>query len=310
MSKRQPISFALAPEVGTTDTERPGPMLRTVCRVQRGIATVRGLVQSAITLDLPGEAAKMAYFFFLSLFPLVLALFAITGIVGGDAAFARIVAVAEIALPTSSWQFFRALTREITSRERPGLLSFGIALTLWTASSGVNALIRTLNAIYRVREPRPWWKRRGLAIAVLLIGVSLIVVGAATIVRTVNLLEGAGLGIAWRMAWRPLGFLTLSTTLFVAYQYLPARDQRAVKAETLAGGLIAAALWVGVTELFRLYLVNFGRFDRSYGAVGAVIVLLTWLYLTALVVLLGGDIAARIERWRAQRLDAPTEDTR
>lgn len=271
----------------------------------KGVGTARDLMHvarsaglRATRLDLGGEAAKIAYYFFLSIFPLVLTLFALTGIVGGDAAFARITAIAEAAVPTYAWQFVHDLIREITHRDRPGLLSFGILLTLWVASNGISALITALNLIYRVREARPWWKRRLLSLLVLVAGIGLIVVGSTAVIPGVGLLTDGDLARAWRIVWRPLGLAVVTAGLWLAYHYLPAREQRGTKVETLAGAAVASLLWLLATEFFRSYLVNFSRYDLTYGTVGAVIVLLIWFYISAFVVLIGGLVAETVEARR------------
>jgi membrane protein len=260
------------------------------------VAVVRATVREALDDDLAGEAAKMAYFFFLSLFPLVLIVFAVTGIVGGDDTFARIAAVAETAIPAYAWQFVRDLIREITERERPGVLSIGIVLTLWAASNGIAALTSALNTIYDVPEGRGWWKRRGLAVVVLIVGTVMGALGAAIMASGVARLRGAGLGPLWSVARWPLGFALVTATIWLAYYFLPARDQRPVVRETAAGALAATTGWALATLLLSVYVTNVGRYGRTYGAIGAVIVLMIWFYITAFAVLLGGEVAAVLER--------------
>ncbi len=261
-------------------------------------------MRDVVELDLSGEAAKMAYYFFLSLFPFVLSVFALTGIVGGDKTFRTITAAAEAAAPSYAWPFVRDLIREITGRQRPGLLSAGIVVTLLVASNAINAFIRGLNLIYDVREERPWWKRRLLSLGILVAGVLLVVAAAATFIPGLSWLHRAGFDGVWRRAWRPAGFAALTSTLWLSYHFLPARDQRGTNAETLVGALIAASLWIAATDLCRLFLTKFSLDNRTYGAVGAVIALLTWFYISTLVVLIGGDISAVIEARRRRRLES------
>src|SRR5918999_2604886 len=167
---------------------------------------IKATVRETLDDDLAGEAAKMAYFFFLSLFPLVLIVFALTGIVGGDEVFGRVAAVAETAVPGYAWQFVRELIREITDRERPGVLSLGILLTLWAASNGIAGLTAALNTMYDVREGRGWWKRRALAVVVLVLGTILLVVGAAVLTPWLAWLRGSSLGPVWGMLRWPVAF--------------------------------------------------------------------------------------------------------
>ena len=240
----------------------------------------------------------MAYYFFLSLFPLVLVIFAATGLVGGNAAFVRITDALEASVPDYAWQFVRDLIREVTTRQRPGILSFGIILTLWAASNGIAALTGGLNTIYDVREGRPWWKRRVIALGVLIGGVILVVAATAALLPGLAWAKQAGLGDGWRTARWLLAFGFLTGTIWLAYYYLPAREQRHVWPETLAGAAAATIIWLLAIAAFEYYVSNFGRYSRVYGAVGAVIVLLIWFYITAFAVLLGGELGAHLEHER------------
>lgn len=273
--------------------------------VARAVHLVRATTRDAIDDDLAGEAAKMAYYFFLSLFPLVLVIFAATGLVGGDAAFVRITHALEASVPDYAWQFVRDLIREVTARRRPGILSIGVVLTLWAASNGIAALTGGLNAIYDVREERRWWKRRVIALCVLIGGVILIVAATAVFLPGLAWAEQAGLGDGWRIARWPLAFGFVTGTIWLAYYYLPAREQRHVRLETLVGAAAATTLWLLAIAAFQYYVANFGRYSRVYGAVGAVIVLLIWFYITAFAVLLGGELGAHLERERRRTGEQP-----
>jgi membrane protein len=255
---------------------------------------VRALYRAAAKDDLAGEAAKMAYFFFLSLFPLLLVVFTLTGIIGGDAAFQRIASAGRTAVPDYAWQFVRELIREVTERSRPGILSFGVVLTVWAASNGVAALTTGLNTIYDVRESRSWWKRRLLALAVLLAAVLLVVIAATLLIPGQRWLRGHGFAAVWNVLQWPLALGILTAAAWLAYRFLPAREQRDGGMEAVVGALVASGLWVLATLLFRLYIANFSRYARVYGAVGAVIVLLIWFYIAALSLLMGAELAATL----------------
>lgn len=249
--------------------------------------------------DLLGEAAKMAYFFFLSLFPAVLVLLAVTGLVGTDAAFGRITDTVRTTVPDYAWQFVRNLIREVTDNRRPGALSFGIVFALWTASSGVAALMGGLNTMYDVEDGRPWWKRRLLALAFLAVGALLLALGAAVFIPAEAWLRDRALWVPWSYVRWPSSLVLLTGTAWIAYSFLPAGDHRPSGKKTLVGAGVASALWLVATLLFRLYVAGFARYDRVYGAIGAVIVLLIWFYIGALSVLLGGELAATLESRRA-----------
>ena len=110
--------------------------------------------------QLPGEAAKAAYYFFLSFFPAILALFALTGILGGDRAFEWIMERLALALPGQAEIYLAQFVREVTGDSRPGLLSLSVLLTLWASSNVFVALTQGLNVMYDLEETRRWWLRR------------------------------------------------------------------------------------------------------------------------------------------------------
>ena len=230
--------------------------------------------------NVTGEAAKVAYYFFLSLFPLVLVLFALTGLLGGDAAFAWIMDRVRGTLPVDAARLIESAVAEITSEARPGILSVGIALTLWAASNVYAAL------------------GDGLAILLLLGTAALMILGAILVLAGREIGGILGLGAAWSLVRGPLAFGLIATVLALVYFVLPNRDQRQSKGPILAGAVVGALLWILATVIFRLYVANFGNYSDTYGFVGAVIVLLLWLYLTALSVLVGGEVAWAVETHR------------
>ena len=259
---------------------------------------VRELVRDARDDDLVGEAAKMAYFFFLSLFPALIVVFTLTGLLGGDAAFARIASALEAAAPEGAWPGLRRFLREVTAERRPNVLSLGLLLLLWAGSTGIAALAHALNVVYDLKEQRPWLRRRILALGVLVAGTVLVVGGAVALFWGFGLLRAFEPGAAWRIARWPLGVLLVVTAIWLAYRYLPNRDAHAPVTDTLAGAGTATALWILATYGFSFYVSNVRNYSRLYGAIGAVIVLLVWFYLSALAVLIGGELAAGLERRR------------
>lgn len=251
--------------------------------------------REAIGDNLTGEAAKVAYYFFLSLFPLILVLFALTGLLGGDAAFRWIMGRLETALPADTATYLERFVRQVTDQPRPGVLSIGILLTLWSASNVFTAFADGLNTMYDVEETRSWWKKRLVAIA-LLVATAVLIVGSATAILAGGAIGRAlGVGALWNALVLPIAFVLLTLGLWLIYYFLPAVESRRRKGRILVGAIVGALVWIGATYLFRLYVANFGSYGETYGFVGAVIVLLLWLYLSALAVLLGGEVAAVLE---------------
>ncbi len=263
--------------------------------------------------NITGESAKAAYYFFLSIFPLILAVFALTGLFGGDAAFSWIMSRLQTAAPGDTADFLRRYVSQITSGGRPGALSIGVLLTIWSGSNVFSALTDGLNRMYDIEETRSWWKKKGIAFLVT-IGASLLMVGGAVaIIVGPELARGAGIPVAGEVIRWPLAFALIVAMMWIIYYFLPNREQNEVKAETLAGAAAGTVIWLMVTVLFRLYVTNLGSYDETYGFVGAIIVLMLWMYLTAVAVLFGGEIAAVLEGRRSHgedraRAERPDDD--
>jgi membrane protein len=262
---------------------------------------VRRMIENAQEDDILGEAAKMAYFFFLSLFPLVVLLLTLTQQIGGVDAFARISESVRRTVPEYAWTFVDDLITEVSTRGQPELLSASLVLALWASSSGVASLMRGLNAMYNVKDPRPWITRRLLAVGILLCSVVLIVLGSAAFVPVTQQLFSGGFSNAWPYLRWPAGFLFLAMTAWLSYRYLPARGARIGGPPTLVGAALASTLWLLIWYAFSVYITHVARYGRLYGTVGAVIVLLIWFYLSALVLLVGGEVAATLAAERRRR---------
>lgn len=245
---------------------------------------------------LTSEAAKAAYYFFLSFFPMILALFALTGILGGDAAFEWIMAQLYTALPDDAASYLGRFVLEVTGESRPGLLSLALLLTVWSASNVFVAIIEGLNVMYDLEERRTWWKRRSIALLALLSSLVLLSAATAALVAGPELIALLRLGSFWHVLRWPLAFVALTLMMWLIYYFLPNRDQGRSWRPTLIGALTGASLWVLGTVAFRLYVANFASYSQTYGFVGGIIVLLLWLYLTAVAILFGGEVAATLEQ--------------
>jgi membrane protein len=259
---------------------------------------VREILREASRDRITGEAAKAAYYFFLSLFPLILALFALTGIFGGAAAFDWIMGRLERALPGEAATYLEQFVREVTGESRPGILSFSILFTLWSASNIFTALGEGLNRMYDLEEGRPWWKRRLVSLAALVLGSVLLVGGSIALLAGPGFLAFLGLGPTLEFLRLPLAIVMLVLLMWLIYFLLPARDMRDAARPTLIGAVVGTGLWLLATLGFRVYVSQFGRYDQTYGFVGGIILLLLWLYLTALAILFGGEVAATIQQHR------------
>lgn len=254
------------------------------------------MIGEARSDNITGEAAKAAYYLFLSLWPLLLGLFAFTGIFGGEPAFEWIMGWITRALPREPTRFLEEFLHEITAEERPQILSLGVVLTLWSGSSIFVSLADGLNHMYDVAEGRPWWKRRLIAMALLLCASILLPLGATAILAGAEILERLGMRGAWNVARWPLAWVAVTALVWLIYYHLPSRKQRMSIRYVTIGALVGTSLWVMVTSAFRLYVANWGSYGSTYGVVGGILVLLIWLYLTALAILFGGEVAVSLEQ--------------
>jgi membrane protein len=276
---------------------------------------VREIFSEAMDDRITGEAAKAAYYFFLSFFPAILALFAFTGLVGGDATFSWIMEKLRTAMPGNAAEILADFVSEISGQSRPGLLSFGIVVALWSASNVFAAITDGLNRMYDLAEGRAWWQRRLLAVVALAVALVLLSTGSLLLLAGPDVLAhlGLGLGAGAKLLRWSLAFVLLTLMMWLIYYLLPARDQKGAARQTAVGAVVGTALWVAVTAGFRFFISNFGSYDRSYGVVGAIMVLLLWLYLTALAILFGGEVAATLEQhadpqnWNHERAPTTTE---
>lgn len=266
--------------------------------MKRAWEVLRQIVREAMEDQVTGEAAKTAYFFFLSLFPLILAMFALTGIFGGDPAFDWIMSRLDMALPGEASVYLTGFVREITGEERPGILSFSVLFTLWSASRIFATLTDGLNRVYDLEETRRWWKRRLIALVALVVGTVLLVGGSVTLLAGPEILEFLRLGEVWQFLRWPLAILMLIVLMWMVFFLLPDRDMGGAWLPTLIGAAVGTGLWLLATAGFRVYVTRFGSYSQTYGFIGGIMVLLLWLYLTALAILAGGEVAATLEqRW-------------
>ena len=263
--------------------------------------------------DLLTRAAALSYYFLLALFPLLLFLTAMLGYfaeAGTELRRNLLNYLASIA-PRSAAQLVRETVREITEGANGGKLSFGLVAALWFASFGMGAIGDTLNAAYRVKESRPWWRVRLISLGLTAALAALIISALALVLYGGEIGEGlAGrydLGAAFMAVWNiiqwpiVLGFVLFSFALI--YYFAPDLKEQHWYWIT-PGSLTGVVLWLFVSFCFRLYLHYFDRYSVTYGSLGAVIILLLWFYLTGAAILVGGKVNAEIEH-AAARHGAP-----
>jgi membrane protein len=254
--------------------------------------------------DALNVAAGMAYFAFLALPPTILMIFALTGFFGGDEAAEWITMQLTDILPDEAAGWIDGFVESVVYTQAPGPFSISLLLALWASSNVFMAVIRALNIAYDIEEPRSFVKQRALALGVTLLFVVFLLGGSGLLLAGPQIADALDLfgvaGAAWSVAQWVLPFVLVVGVFMIAYYLLPAREQRRHTREILIGAVAGAVIWVLATIGFRFYIGNFGAYDETYGVLGGVIILLLWLYLTMLVILVGGQFAAELER-RAAR---------
>ncbi len=257
-----------------------------------------------------GRAAELSYYFLLALIPFLIFLTSIIGIVVGSGTGTRheLFNYLSRVMPPSAFQLIDSTMVEISSASSGGKLSFGILAALWAASNGLGAITTSLNTAYDLKETRPWWKQRltaiGLTIvlSILIISALLLVVAGGHIAEW--LASSYGLGPVFPLAWKIIQWPVVLACIILAFAliYYFAPDLREQSWKWLTpGASIGVALWLLVSIAFRVYLHFFNSYSATYGSLGAVIILMLWLYFTGAAVLVGGEINSEIENAAAKQ---------
>jgi membrane protein len=255
-----------------------------------------------------GHCAELAYYFLFSLFPLLLFLTTLLGYLAEANAELRINLLTYLARFSPSQAIIDLLAEilgEITRGKGTAKLSFGLLVAVWASSNGMLAVSNTLNSACGLKETRPWWKRRIVAMALTVTFAVLLVTALATMIlggdvgevlaRQVGL--GALFAVAWRLVQWSLILVFLLVSFDAVYNYAPNRGN-ARREWWTPGAITAVLLWLGATFGYRLYLGYFHAYSRAYGSLGAVILLLVWFYLTGFALLMGGEVNSEIARAR------------
>jgi membrane protein len=250
-------------------------------------------------------AAGVALFGLLALVPALIALISIYGLVADPASIDEQLSNSLSAAPAEVRDLISQQVRDIGNASSGAILAVvgGLLLALWSASAGMKNLIEAVNVAYDEEETRGFVKRRGLALAFTIGTIVFLVVAFMAIAVLPSLIASSGLGLAGRVAVSVLRFVLLFAGLLaglaILYRYAPDRNSARWSWVT-PGALFAAVVWLVGSMLFSLYTTNFGKYNETYGALGAVVVLILWLLLTSLVVILGAEINCELERQTAR----------
>ncbi|MGH9512361.1 MAG: YihY/virulence factor BrkB family protein [Terriglobales bacterium] len=260
--------------------------------------------------DLFGRASELAYSFLLAVFPAMLFLLALFGLFASRGVMLRSRLLLYFAdmLPPMAYNLFNKTVNELATDADGGKLTFGIVVALWFAAGGMSSMISTLNTAYHVREARSFFRVRAIAVALTLtvsicLTVALVVVLIGT--HLAHVIGAAfGLGrlfvVGWKILQWPAALFFIVVSFSLVYYFGPNLHERHWYWVT-PGSIFGVLLWLSASAIFRGYLHFFNTYSRTYGSLGAVIILLVWFYVTGLAFLIGGEINAAIEHAAALR---------
>jgi membrane protein len=282
------------------------------------LKTLRNTVTEFKQDELTDSAAALTYYGILSLFPALIALVSIAGLVFNRATITGFLTTVIGQLgPSSAVDTFKGPITQVTSS--PGaagiMLIVGIGAALWSASGYVGGFMRASNHIYEVREGRPFYKARPLQILVTLIELVLLALVVIALVLTGPLANavGKGLGIGgtavtvWQIAKWPVLLVAVMVMLAILYYSAPNARVKGFKWVS-AGSVLAVVVWVIASAGFAFYVGNFGSYNKTYGSLGGVIVFLVWMWISNVAILLGAELNAETERTREMLAGTPGAD--
>jgi len=266
------------------------------------------------------RAAALAYYFFLALFPTLLFVMSIVGLISGPGSpleQSLSNALARVA-PSDAAQLVQRIVTQTFHSSGGFKAVIGIVGALWSASAGAAALMSSLNAVFATKETRPWWITKPLSIFITVVGsvlitaaLALLLVGPTVAKHLAALgLVGGGIKWIWYIAQWPVVLFLVSMAFAVVYYFAPNVEHP--KWHWITPGSVAGlVLWLLVSFALRVYLHFFNSYSATYGAIAAVIILLLWFYLTGSAVLIGGEINSVLEHAKSKRspmhLEKPAE---
>lgn len=240
---------------------------------------------------------QLTYFLILSIFPFLiffLNILSYTSIARDD-----ILNNLLIVLPIETQIMLKGIIKEVVSSSSETLLSIGIILTLWTGSLGITAIIRAVNKAYGVEKKRPFWRMKGIAIvftivlALLLIIVMSMLVFGEVIGNEIFAIFGAThiFHHIWQLFRIVIPFISMIIIFASLYKISPTPEELKISfRQTLPGAIFTTTGWIIASIIFSYYVNNFANYSKTYGSLGGIIILLVWLYMSSIMIILGGEI--------------------
>jgi membrane protein len=265
---------------------------------------------------LPTWAAALTYYAVLSIFPMLLALVSILGVIGPSATQPLIDNLSTVA-PGPAKEILTNALKGLESAQGASTLGLiiGLGAAIWAASGYIGAFMDAANAVWDAPEGRPIWKRVPLRLAITCVMLLLLSASALAVVLTGPLARSIGdvIGLGntfvtvWNIAKWPVLVLVVSFMISLLFWAGPNVKQPGFPWVT-PGGILAVILWIAASLLFALYVANFASYNKTYGSLGGVIVFLIWLWITNLIILLGAEFNSELERSRQIAAGHPPEE--
>lgn len=267
-------------------------------KVRNVINFVKNLVKRIDGNDINGVAGQLAYFFLLSMFPLLLFMVSLLSYL--PLTTEDLLNVIRDFAPKQTVTMIEENLGEILNNRSGGLLSFGIIAALWSASLGMNAIIRAMNRAYDVQETRPFFITRGLSIlltiAMIFVLLIALIVPLFGEIFGIYIFSYFGISEGFVSLWNGLRWFISMVILFVVFMalYFITPNKKIKCLTVIPGAIIATIGWAIVSYAFSYYVGNFGHYSTTYGSLGGIIVLMLWFYLTGFILMIGGEINAML----------------
>lgn len=275
---------------------------------QLGCNVIEGIIANNVF----GRAAELAFYSLFALFPLILLMGTMFGLFAAHRVELQSDLLSYFAdfLPPTAFQLLRTVATELAGHASGRKLIFGVLTALWCVSGGISSMISSLNSADHVRETRPWFKVRAIAIGLSLLISILLLAALFMVLIGSHFVDWVGTRLRmhwvvirlWKTIQWPAAIFLVTTSCSLIYYCGPNLRERRRWRWFTPGSAFGAFIWLVASFGFRAYLHFFDNYSYSYGSLGAVMILLVWLYVTGLAYLIGGEINAEIER--AGRRDA------
>jgi membrane protein len=248
--------------------------------------------------EITAVGAQLTYFLILSIFPFLI--FFLNILSYTSIAEEEILNNLLIVLPLETQILLKGIIKEIVSSRSETLLSLGIILTIWTGSLGITAIIRAVNKAYNVKKKRPYWRLKGIAIIfTIILAILLIIVLSMLVFGEVignKIFAWFGATYLFYHIWEFLRIIIPLISMIIIFALLyklsptPEEGLNISFNQTLPGAVFATIGWILASMVFSYYVNNFGNYSKTYGSLGGIIILLVWLYITSIMIVLGGEI--------------------